>query len=327
VPRNAAPVVGAQGSPYLEPDQWQFGVNLKYQYSFRHFTGGNEDKDRDRNNSEVKNTVYLFGFDLTYGWTEQTMVSLSVPYQIAERSQGAGSAFPGQRRYSHANGIGDTTVSTLHWLLNTRENYDQNIGIGIGLKIPTGDPDTESSRQVSPSVGGNRTYTLTNDQSIQPGDGGWGFPVSLYAFKQFGLFTPYAYGSYLFNPQEKNGVVTGRSKPGEEVQSIPDSYLARIGTMCAIPQIEGLSLGLGLRIEGVPVRDIIGDDGGFRRPGYAISVEPQLVYAVGKDVFSLAVPWAWIRNRQRSVADQYAGGHGDAAFADYLILAGWTRRF
>jgi hypothetical protein len=319
-------VVGAQGTPYLAPDQWQVGVSGKYQYSFRHFVGGNENKDRDDQNSEVKNTLYLFSFDFSYGWTDQTSISISIPYQIAERSQN-NSAQGNQRRVSHGYGIGDTTITAFHWLFDVHDNLDQNLGVGLGLKIPTGEPSQQDSRIVNPTVSGNRTYATTNDQSIQPGDGGWGFVLSLYGFKQIGLFTPYAYGSYLFNPQEDNGAATGRGKAGEEIMSIPDSYLARIGTMVAIPQVEGLSAGIGLRIEGVPVRDIIGDDGGFRRPGYAISVEPQLVYATGNDVFSLAVPWAWIRNRQRSVADQNAGGHGDAAFADYLILVGWQRRF
>lgn len=320
-------MVGAQGTPYLEPDHWQVGAGLKYQYSFRHFTGHNEDKSRQKDNTAVKNTLYLFNLDFTYGWSDDTYVQMTVPYQIADRSQSNGStADPGDRRVSHATGLGDVTFSGFKWLMDVHENLDQNIGIGLGLKIPTGDPATQDSRQIDP-VSGNRTYATTNDQSIQPGDGGWGVVLSLYGFKQFGLFTPYAYGSYLFNPQEENGVATGRSKPGEEIMSIPDSYLARVGSMIAIPQVEGLAAGLGLRIEGVPVRDIIGGDDGFRRPGYAISVEPQLVYATGKDVFSLAVPIAWIRNRQRSVADQSAGGHGDAAFADYLILVGWTRRF
>ncbi len=318
-------MVGAQGSPYLEPDKVQIGLNGKYQYSFRHFTGDNEDKSRDKLNTEVKNTVYLFTFDYTYGWSDQTQVSVSIPYQIAERSQ-TNRDFPGERRISHANGIGDVTLNAFHWLLDVKENVDQNVGIGVGLKVPTGEDSVQDSRKGKDSTGNTILVTSTVDQSIQPGDGGWGFVLSLYGFKQLGIFTPYAFGSYLFNPQEKNGAATGRSKAGEDIMSIPDSYLVRVGTMFEIPQVEGLSAGVGLRMEGVPIRDVIGKDAGFRRPGYAISVEPQVVYASGKDVISLAVPWAWIRNRQRSVADQTVGGHGDAAFADYLILIGWSRR-
>ena len=43
--------------------------------------------------------------------------------------------------------------------------------------------------------------------------------------------------------------------------------------------------------------------------------------------FSLGVPIAVYRNRTRSYADRLSGGHGDAAFADYLILATVSRAF
>ena len=86
-------------------------------------------------------------------------------------------------------------------------------------------------------------------------------------------------------------------------------------------------MGLGGRIEGVPVRDLIGKSDGFRRPGYAVSVEPSLSFSRGAHTFSLAVPVAVYRNRQRSVADLISGGAGDAAFADYIILVGYWRKF
>jgi hypothetical protein len=47
----------------------------------------------------------------------------------------------------------------------------------------------------------------------------------------------------------------------------------------------------------------------------------------GKNAVTLAVPVALYRNRFQSVPDMARGAHGDAAFADYLILAGYTRRF
>jgi hypothetical protein len=45
-------------------------------------------------------------------------------------------------------------------------------------------------------------------------------------------------------------------------------------------------------------------------------------------VFSLAVPIALQRNRLRSVPDDLEGGgrRGDAAFADYLVLFGYSRK-
>jgi hypothetical protein len=81
------------------------------------------------------------------------------------------------------------------------------------------------------------------------------------------------------------------------------------------------------RIEGVPVRDIIGKSEGFRRPGYAISVEPGFLYSRGRDTWSISMPIAVERNRRRSVPDIADGRHGDAAFADDLLIIGYSRRF
>ena len=89
-----------------------------------------------------------------------------------------------------------------------------------------------------------------------------------------------------------------------------------------------MTASFGLRVEGVPVRDIIGGDTGFRRPGIAVSVEPAINMIVkGKNTVTLAIPVAIYRNRFQSVPDKARGAHGDAAFADYLVLAGYSRRF
>ena len=58
-----------------------------------------------------------------------------------------------------------------------------------------------------------------------------------------------------------------------------------------------------------------------------VAVEPALAYVAGKNTITLGVPFAIYRNRLVSVADEANGTHGDAAFADYLILVGYSRRF
>ncbi len=90
---------------------------------------------------------------------------------------------------------------------------------------------------------------------------------------------------------------------------------------------KGFGVSLGGRIEGVPAEDLIGGSNGFRRPGYAISVEPGLSYGQGPQAFLLAVPIALQRNRLRSVPDRLeANRQGDAAFADYLVLFSYQRK-
>jgi hypothetical protein len=60
--------------------------------------------------------------------------------------------------------------------------------------------------------------------------------------------------------------------------SATDQYLYRGGVGHGVPKIRGLAMSFGGRIEGVPVRNALGGSNGFRRPGYAISIDPGLLY-------------------------------------------------
>src|SRR5262249_42651514 len=127
--------------------------------------------------------------------------------------------------------------------------------------------------------------------------------------------------------QDTNGVRTGRSRPLEAIMSVTDQYLARAGVVYPVSKIRGLAVGLGVRDEGVPARDILGKSNGFRRPGYAVDVEPGLIYSRGKQSWSVSVPVPFRRDRTQSLTDKHDGIHGDAAFADYVLLVGYSRRF
>ena len=97
----------------------------------------------------------------------------------------------------------------------------------------------------------------------------------------------------------------------------------------------GLSLSLGGRIDGVPVRDLLGgSDTSFRRPGYAVYVEPTVAvtmmrvpFALRGHTFSLSVPVAVDQNRQASTLDMVSARHGGGDFARFLVFLGYTRRF
>jgi hypothetical protein len=80
-------------------------------------------------------------------------------------------------------------------------------------------------------------------------------------------------------------------------------------------------------MEGIPVRDAFGSSNGFRRPGYIISIDPGIMYSFWRETVSLNAPWAVERNRRRSVPDIANGKHGDAAFADYTIIAVLSHHF
>jgi hypothetical protein len=123
----------------------------------------------------------------------------------------------------------------------------------------------------------------------------------------------YANGTYLMQPENMNSIGN----------SIWDSYIARLGVSYAVWPEQGLALSLGGRVEGVPPRDLIGKNEGARRPGYAVSIEPGVTWAYKRAIFNVNTPVALYRNRQNNAF----GRAGDAAFADFVVLAGVTYRF
>ena len=108
-----------------------------------------------------------------------------------------------------------------------------------------------------------------------------------------------------------------------QFNTVADQYLFRVGAARAIDPVPGLQGSLAWRIEGVPVRDLIGDEEGFRRPGYATFLEPGLTWISGQSSWSLSVPITLLRNREANFLDE----PGDATFADWLVLFGWTYTF
>jgi hypothetical protein len=328
--RLDAPVLGVQDS-YTGPDRWQVSLSWRYQHSFRHFVGTEEQENRAEDGSQVINHIHLAEVGVRYNIDDVWSFSAGIPYLIAERSSPIRDASRAvvDRYTTHGTGVGDITATVRRLLWHPRDHPDGNIALGLGIKLPTGQDNVTDT--VTRIVNGQRVNTIeTVDQSIQPGDGGFGAIVDLQAFQRIAHsgFALYGSGTYLINPSNTNGVKTYRTAVGEEIMSVADQYLARAGVSYANASWKGLGASLGLRMEGVPVEDLVGGSDGFRRPGYAVSVEPAVSYSRGPHTLSLAVPYAVERNRQRSVADRLVPGrHGDAAFADYVILLGYWRKF
>jgi hypothetical protein len=322
--RQGTPVFGVPGSAYPKAGGWQVSLGFRSQYSDRHFTGTEEEEEREEQGSEVKNSTFTFDFGVTHQLTDRVSISASLPFQISERSQQIGglSGITGERNVTSARGIGDLIVTARRWMLDPDSHQDENVSLGLGVKFPTGKPNNTDVFQIVDSAGVITREVRTVDQSIQLGDGGWGLVVDVSAFKQFGRIAPYFNGAYVITPQETNGVKTYRGGAGEGIMSIADQYLLRGGVQWSA--LDNVALGLGLRMEGVPVEDFIGGSDGFRRPGYSVGIEPSVAWSIGRSTLTFAMPWAIKRNRRASVPDLERGAHGDAAFADYVILAGWT---
>jgi hypothetical protein len=289
--------------------------------SFRHYVGTVYQEQRAIKRNAVLNHVDLFELDLSYRLTPRVSLIGTIPALEATRRQ------QGNVNVYRAGGIGDVTVGAESWVWRPPTESHGNIAFSGQLKLPTGINDAKGTK-----IATNGTKTVQPfDESIQPGDGTWGFSLATEAYRELlWRTTGYFTGSWLFNPQDTTGVKTYRSAPGEDVVSAADQYLWRGGFSHPAPNfkaLRGLSLSVGGRMEGVPVRDAFGKSNGFRRPGYVISIEPGLMYARGRYMLTVSGPWAMERNRKISVSDIKNHSHGDAAFADYTIIAGLSRSF
>ena len=322
--RQSSPVIGdlcsegkgheAQARDNLRLHHFDVTIAYRYQSSARHFVGTVEQVQREILHSQIENDYHLFDVAINYELTPRWSLTGSLPMLIAKRDQRGNGIF-------RTGGIGDATAGARFWVFRPPTESGGNVSFGFSLKMPTGSYDATGHNP--------KGQLVTIDQSIQPGDGGWGLALETQSFKPTYFHTTlYSSGAYLFNFRGTNGVTTGRRQPGEQIMSVADQYLFRGGLSHKVPKIRGLFASIGGRMEGVPVRNAFGSSLGFRRPGYAIDIDPGFMYALGyKNIFSCNVPFAVERNRRVSVPDLVNHSHGDAAFADYAFVMSYTRHF
>lgn len=308
----------SKGESWLSPRRWIIETDYRYFHSHRHFVGDEEQKQRALNRSEVNNIVHILNVAATYEVNSRFSLTFSAPFYFSQRY---GQSTPDNR--THAYGLGDITLTGRTWLFKNPSEARQNIAVGFGIKLPTGAYDVTNTTTSATGV----KVTRAVDQSIQLGDGGYGIVADFQAYKAVKRVTLYASGSYLANPRVTNGVKTGRSRPSEAIMSVADQYAYRAGGVCPFPKLTSLVWSLGIRGEGVPSKDLIGDSDGFRRPGYILSVDPGLIFTKGKNRWTFNAPIPFRRVRTRSFSDLLVNGHGDAAFADYTIMVGYSRHF
>jgi hypothetical protein len=267
----------------------------------------------------VRNHQNIFDVGIEYRVSPRWSLIADAPVFNGTRNQ----IYPPSGVYQ-VSGVGDLTVGAQAWLFRPPTENGGNIAVSLSLKAPTGIDNATGSALYKGQI-----IKATADQSMQPGDGGWGFVAATQAYKRLwrGSFG-YLQGQYLVNPMDTNGVPTFRSQPGQGVMSIPDQYLWRVGLSQGIPKVRGLAMSLGVRDEGVPAHDLIGGNDGFRRPGYIVSLDPGLMLNYKRDTLSVNGPWALARNREPSVPEiENNTKNGDAFFADYTVVVGISHHF
>ena len=313
---------GLSSGSGLSKGDWSINNNYRYFKSFRHFRGSHEEPSRVELNTEVINWTHALDINLNYGLSENTYLSLNIPFVYNERSSlyehGRNS-----RHSSFSSGLTDIRISVGHAVIRPKDHGGATLWVGGGVKLPTGNFNAKSTFY---NVGPNKSPEVRPvDQSIQLGDGGWGFNVEVHGSHKYFYYS----GFYLFNPRNTNGVLTYRTRASESIMSVPDQFSLRAGLSAPVKNFQFTA---GGRFEGVPVRDVLGKSDGFRRPGYIVSIEPGVNFIHKNAFFSANVPTALYRNRTRSVTDirdttPENFRHGDAAFANYLINIGVGYRF
>lgn len=301
------------------------GMSYRYFESFRHFKGTEENQDRVANATQVINHSNNWEYTFSYWLSHNSSFVVGIPTQINTRS----SLYEhgrNERNLTASRGMGDMRLGIQHWMTAKPESK-WNQSFGFYLKLPTGN---FKATDIFYNVGVDGSPEVRPvDQSIQLGDGGFGAIVSTQFIYEISekLYLSGA-GSYLINPRDTNGTRTFRETlspilTNESIMSVPDQFSTRISASYLLSGHR--SLFLGMRYEGVTVRDFIGKSNGFRRPGNVLSVEPGFSYMIQNIDLNISVPFAVRRERPQSVTDletQKITGkprNGDAAFADYLI--------
>jgi hypothetical protein len=330
--RQNGPVFGSS-NPYSQPGETQVNVSTRNLRSTDHFSGDVEQVQRQTLGTYVVNVQHAVDVAVSRTLTERLSASVAVPFVAASWGIPSPTApVPGARANEEGRGLGDISVTGRYWILPPAKFTSGNISAGIGVKAPTGDAGYQD---VYPDRNGNNNQLRFVDQSVQPGDGGWGIMLELSGFKRLGSAAQlFGSANYLANPRDRNTTTSGtinRLPPNTPAtgnsdrfyNSVPDQFMARLGAAVPIKQTGFAGL-LAWRVEGMPRYDLIGASHGFRRPGIEMFVEPGFSYAKGSQIYTFQVPIAYYRNR---FPDPYTGASGDATFPNYIVLASFGYRF
>lgn len=208
--RLDAPVLGAFDEITDEHQKWQVSISWRHQRSDRHFRGTHEEANRQAEHSEVINNINLAELGIRYNFNPRTSVSVAIPYLMATRSHPIRDANRDTvgRSLLNSRGLSDITVVGRRLMWKPTAERRGNLTLGFGIKLPTGANNVVDTRERE--VDGERVLRVeTVDQSVQPGDGGFGFIVDFSAYRLLGSrseWALYSSGAYLINPEGESGV-------------------------------------------------------------------------------------------------------------------------
>jgi hypothetical protein len=303
----------------LKAHQWQLDVAYRYLYTDQFYVGSELNDSAGAFGQSPHIKVHSWEFTVNYGVTSRLSLALRLPFSSGTVSRLYADL---NRHTTAAAGLNDISAIGTLWLWDPVKHAKGNLALGFGVKTPSGDNAVNDQffQASGPPI------RAPVDQSIQLGDGGWGLILQAQAYRTISSRTSgYVNASYLMSLKEKTNV----HLPGSgEVWGVPDIYSVRVGTAYALLPERGLSLSLGPRIDGIPIRDLVGGgDNNFRRPGYSLFIEPGMTFNHGRHTFWVNVPVRLQQDFKRSLADIEHNRRGGGDLAKYLLLMGYSVRF
>lgn len=303
----------------LTARSWSFSAALRYYKSGDAIVGTEQVAE-----GEVIGRYPSLNLGATYSFNDRWDLSVALPIVNPRDNFEHGDG----ERHTIGPGlsIGDLRVTGSYWVFDPTRPRSGNVVVGLGIKAPTGKYDVEATYYTP-----DGEVVLPADLAVQPGDGGWGIILATQGFQVVARRT-YFYGDgfYLINPRDTNGTVTETALFyfGEPVPlSVPDYYQVRTGFGYQAWPNHGISLSLGLRLDGIPTEDLVGDSNGFRRPGYNLAVDPGITVSWGRHIFSLYYPVAIARAQNPSLPEQERGLHFGGSMAPEALMLYYSRKF
>lgn len=311
--------------------QWQVNINTRYFKAYRDFKEKVDLHTPVPNQNVIKSYSMDIGVThlLNKGWS----LDLGIPLSSNSRSSNGEHGGPNTPRHTTRSfGVGDIRFTAYKWLLSPRVTQKGNIQIGLGIKLPTGDYKYQDYFYRNDTT---KVLSVVNP-AIQLGDGGTGIITEINTFYFFSTNNKIGlYGNfyYLINPRDQNGVQYTQGKPplpvlmtaGGLENSVPDVYSFRAGVNLNLKQ---WGFSAGLRDEGSPVRDLIGENNGTRRAGYTLSLEPGIIYKLKKATLYTYVPFTASHKIKQNLVDKKVSKItgvttvGPGGSGDYQIFIG-----
>ncbi len=322
--------MGVQNQPSLGAKQWQAEIGYRWLHTDKFWIGDQRLDDKGPGGAPVLININSYNLNVAYAVSNRARLQLGLPFQSGSFKFVQGDQ---QRHTYDASGVGDITLSGEYWLSNPETASRVMASVGLGVKAPTG---SDSARGTFYNPVTKNLQPGTIDSAAQTGDGGWGIILEAQGSGQVsGSLYAYASGFYQLSTKGVSDIPFGNNPctatacpPSTVFRSVPDVYSARAGAGYLLPVLNGLFASLGGRIDGIPVRDLIGGgDMGFRRPGYVVYVDPGLTLTLGAHMLSFSVPFRVYQNRLPSLLERSTHVFGGADFADYLVVASYALRF